>query len=530
MSERSSSSALRSPSPRSPRRGRSYSPRSTRSSSSRSYSRSRSRSRSYSRRRRSRSRSRSPYGRSTSRSYRHYYSRSPPPHHHHHPHRRSPPPPPRGGRYRSRSPPPPPHLRRRPVNKDCRVYVSNLPFEVTWHQLKDFMREAGQVAHVDVLKMANGRSKGCGVVEYRYPEDAKRAIHTMNKAEFMGRPVFVREDREYEHSGPPKDPREAPDECRLHVSNLPLNASWQDMKDLFRKAGRVLHTDIHTDPGSRRPNGHGTVIFDDARFARNAIEILNGYEWQGHRLEVREGRYEDRPVSTTTSTPRPLPQASSNSSSRPPLPPPTTRQLNLDPASSREPLYRAPPPPLPMVDAGLHYSQNPSTPCTTTTSNISPPPPPVSAVPLQHHSQLPHPPQPPVDAIPPPYQSAYRYGDAATTTAAVVAPPPPPPPPMYSSMSLVGGPAAHLPSHGHNQIFVNNLPFSTTWQDLIDLFRHVGPVIRSEILTVNGHPKGSGFVRFDDAVTCEKAIEKFHGYMYGGRHLDIRLDRYSTTI
>ena len=31
------------------------------------------------------------------------------------------------------------------------------------------------------------------VVEYRYPEDAKRAIHTMNKAEFMGRPVFVRE-------------------------------------------------------------------------------------------------------------------------------------------------------------------------------------------------------------------------------------------------------------------------------------------------------------------------------------------------
>lgn len=52
---------------------------------------------------------------------------------------------------------------------------------------------------------------------------------------------------------------------------MPLNASWQDMKDLFRKAGRVLHTDIHTDIGSRRPNGHGTVIFDDARFARNAI-------------------------------------------------------------------------------------------------------------------------------------------------------------------------------------------------------------------------------------------------------------------
>lgn len=36
-------------------------------------------------------------------------------------------------------------------------------------------------------------SENYSVVEYRYPEDAKRAIHIMNKAEFMGRPVFVRE-------------------------------------------------------------------------------------------------------------------------------------------------------------------------------------------------------------------------------------------------------------------------------------------------------------------------------------------------
>ena len=43
------------------------------------------------------------------------------------------------------------------------------------------------------------------------------------------------------------------------------------MKDLFRKAGRVLHTDVHTDPGSRRPNGHGTVIFDDPHYTKIAL-------------------------------------------------------------------------------------------------------------------------------------------------------------------------------------------------------------------------------------------------------------------
>lgn len=181
MSERSSSSALRSPSPRSPRRGRSYSPRSTRSSSSRSYSRSRSRSRSYSRRRRSRSRSRSPYAKNTGRGYRHYYSRSPPPHHHHHHPRRSPPPPPRGGRYRSRSPPPPPPaMRHRPVNKDCRVYVSNLPFEVTWHQLKDFMREGNvsamrcSVSEPACLLVCSGSSGSC-----RCFENGKRQIERL---------------------------------------------------------------------------------------------------------------------------------------------------------------------------------------------------------------------------------------------------------------------------------------------------------------------------------------------------------------
>jgi RNA recognition motif-containing protein len=52
---------------------------------------------------------------------------------------------------------------------------------------------------------------------------------------------------------------------------LPLTASWQDMKDLFRKAGRVLHTDVTSDPLTRRPNGTGLVIFDDHRDARNAI-------------------------------------------------------------------------------------------------------------------------------------------------------------------------------------------------------------------------------------------------------------------
>jgi RNA recognition motif-containing protein len=47
-----------------------------------------------------------------------------------------------------------------------------------------------------VFSGPDGRSKGCGIVEYTTPEDAQRAIAELNDTELMGRMVFVREDRE----------------------------------------------------------------------------------------------------------------------------------------------------------------------------------------------------------------------------------------------------------------------------------------------------------------------------------------------
>lgn len=45
---------------------------------------------------------------------------------------------------------------------------------------------------------ANGRSKGCGLVEYATQEEAAKAIAELNNTELEGRLIFVREDREPE--------------------------------------------------------------------------------------------------------------------------------------------------------------------------------------------------------------------------------------------------------------------------------------------------------------------------------------------
>ncbi|KAG2220137.1 hypothetical protein INT45_006165, partial [Circinella minor] len=152
----------------------------------------------------------------------------------------------------------------------CRIYVGNLAYDCRRSDLKSFAKGAGTVLHTEILASPSGRSKGCGIVEFSRPEYAERAMRVLNRVEFMGRPVFVREDREFEPKMP-KDPRDVPEDQRLWVGNLPFSTSWQDLKDLFRKAGRVTHTDIDTEPDSRRSKGTGLVIYEDPRDVKAAI-------------------------------------------------------------------------------------------------------------------------------------------------------------------------------------------------------------------------------------------------------------------
>jgi len=78
------------------------------------------------------------------------------------------------------------------------VFVGNLAYSVTWKDLKDHMRQAGDVAHADILPEpgTTKNSKGCGIVEFQTAADAKRAIRELHDTDLFGRPIFVREDRE----------------------------------------------------------------------------------------------------------------------------------------------------------------------------------------------------------------------------------------------------------------------------------------------------------------------------------------------
>ncbi|EWC47997.1 hypothetical protein DRE_02879 [Drechslerella stenobrocha 248] len=335
--------------------------------------------------------------------------------------------------------------------QDRRVYVGNLSYDVKWHHLKDFMRQAGEVLFADVLLLPNGMSKGCGIVEYATRDQAQNAVNTLSNQNLMGRLVYVREDREAEprFTGPPGAARNggpggggfgggfggsgggggggnypsggsvggsgAGGGRQIFVSNLPFHVGWQDLKDMFRQAGSVVRADVHIGHDGR-PKGSGIVAFETPEDAKNAIQQFNGYDWQGRVLEVREDRF-------AGSTP--FGGAGGFSGGR----------------------------------GGFGGGRG-------------------------------------------------GFGGGRGAQEEILTP--------------------RLRNLIHSQTSPLVLPWSTSNDDLVELFTTIGKVERAEIqYEPSGRSRGTGVVQFGSAEDAETAISKFTGYQYGGRPLGLSFVKYT---
>ena len=72
-------------------------------------------------------------------------------------------------------------------------------------------------------------------------------------------------------------------------------------------------------------------------------------------------------------------------------------------------------------------------------------------------------------------------------------------------------------------IFVGNLPFTTTESDLRNLFAEYGEVESAAIINDRdtGRSRGFGFVEMPDAAEANKAIEELNGFEHEGRALTV---------
>ena len=171
--------------------------------------------------------------------------------------------------------------------KTRRVYVGNLSWDVAWQDLKDHMRQAGEVVHAEVITEHTGRSKGCGIVEYATEEEAREAIATLTDTDLKGRMIFVREDRESSSQAGAVGGRAQ--NTSVYIWNLSPETSWQDLKDHMRQAGNVDSTKILTN-AQGESIGCGIAVYQRPQDAMRAIRELQNSELHGVPISLREDR------------------------------------------------------------------------------------------------------------------------------------------------------------------------------------------------------------------------------------------------
>jgi RNA recognition motif-containing protein len=78
-----------------------------------------------------------------------------------------------------------------------------------------------------------------------------------------------------------------------------------------------------------------------------------------------------------------------------------------------------------------------------------------------------------------------------------------------------------------NRLYVGNLPYSTTEEDLRELFSQAGTVNSVAIIMDRdtGRSKGFGFVEMASQTDAEKAIADYNGYMMDNRALTVNIAR-----
>ncbi|XP_007455622.1 PREDICTED: myelin expression factor 2 isoform X2 [Lipotes vexillifer] len=441
-----------------------------------------------------------------------------------------------------------------------RVFISNIPYDMKWQAIKDLMREkVGEVTYVELFKDAEGKSRGCGVVEFKDEEFVKKALETMNKYDLSGRPLNIKEDPDGENarralqrtggsfpgghvpdmgSGlmnlPPSilnNPNIPPEVISnlqagrlgstIFVANLDFKVGWKKLKEVFSIAGTVKRADIKEDKDGKS-RGMGTVTFEQAIEAVQAISMFNGQFLFDRPMHVK---MDDKSV--------PHEDYRSHDSKTPQLPrglggigmglgpggqPISASQLNIGGVMGNlgpsgmgmdGPGFGG----MNRIGGGIGFGG------------------------LEAMSSMGG------------FGGVGRMGgggmggmNSVTGGMGMGLDR------MSSSFDRVGpgigailersidmdrgflsGPMGsgmrdRIGSKG-NQIFVRNLPFDLTWQKLKEKFSQCGHVMFAEIKMENGKSKGCGTVRFDSPESAEKACRIMNGIKISGREIDVRLDR-----
>jgi RNA recognition motif-containing protein len=288
---------------------------------------------------------------------------------------------------------------------------------------------------------------------------------------------------------------------RVYVGNLSWTTSWQDLKDFFTRVGSVKYADVLREggPGSRS-KGCGVVEFSTPEEAAAAIQELNHAELDGRQIFVREDRedFELKGEPTGGGVPQKRPRSGPPGSNRSisigrrlyigNLSFETTWQQLKDHFRSAGPVLHAD-----VMNDGEGRSKG----CAVVEMENAGDA--LRAISLLSNSVL----------------------DGRNIT---VREDREDPDVKARGHRAVGAPAAAAEG---TQVVVHGLPYRMAWQDLKDLCRSAGTVLRADVMTnLDGSSKGYGLVTFASQQDSGAAIAMLNGRVIDGRVITCKYDRF----
>lgn len=129
-----------------------------------------------------------------------------------------------------------------------------------------------------------GVSKGCALVPFGTPEEAKAAVTALEGAELAGQKLRARADK-----GPRRNLHQKQvnaDQSYVYVGNLDPAVTSQELEDLFAPFGKTQYVSISRKRRSENSLGWATVQLGSEEEAQKAQQSLNGQAFKGRELTV----------------------------------------------------------------------------------------------------------------------------------------------------------------------------------------------------------------------------------------------------
>uniref|UniRef100_A0A8C2CFK7 ELAV-like protein n=1 Tax=Cyprinus carpio TaxID=7962 RepID=A0A8C2CFK7_CYPCA len=160
------------------------------------------------------------------------------------------------------------HMGDEPSDAKTNLIINYLPQNMSQEELRSLFSSIGEVESAKLIrdKMA-GHSLGYGFVNYVNPNDAERAINTLNGLRLQSKTIKV------SYARPSSDSIK---DANLYISGLPKTMTQKDVEDMFTQYGHIINSRILVDQASGLSRGVAFIRFDKRSEAEEAIKDLNG--------------------------------------------------------------------------------------------------------------------------------------------------------------------------------------------------------------------------------------------------------------